>query len=239
MFVFRKKTLIATAILLGVAVAFSVCVAALLKPPVQSAERQRMLVVIDAGHGGIDAGVTGATGVKESDLNLQIAKELARQFENAGIKAVLTRQTQGGLYGLATKGFKKRDMKKRKQIIEENAPNLVISVHLNQYSHSERRGAQTFFNADNQQSKRLAERVQNALNGMEEAVRTCESLAGDYYLLNCTPYPATIVECGFLSNPEDEKLLTSPEYQQKIAYAVFKGAVDYLSGTQEAGAFER
>ena len=205
MFVFRKKTLIATAILLGVAIAFSVCVAALLQSPVQSADRQRMVVVIDAGHGGIDAGVTGATGVKESDLNLQIAKALATQFENAGIKAVLTRQTQGGLYGLATKGFKKRDMKKRKQIIEETAPNLVISIHLNQYSHSERRGAQTFFNADNQQSKRLANCLQDSLNGMEEAVRTCESLAGDYYLLNCTHYPSTIVECGFLLNMRSEK----------------------------------
>ena len=239
MFVFRKKALIATAIFLGVLLAFSVCIAALLKAPVQSADKRVLTVVIDAGHGGIDAGVTGSTGVKESDLNLEIAKVLATQFENAGIKAVLTRQTQGGLYGLATKGFKKRDMKKRKQIIEETAPNLVISIHLNKYSHSERRGAQTFYNPENLQGKQLAESVQNALNDMEGAVRTCQSLAGDYYLLNCTPYPATIVECGFLSSPEDEKLLITPEYREKISYAVFKGAVDYLSTTQDAGAFER
>ena len=66
---------------------------------------------------------------------------------------------------------------------------------------------------------------------MPEASRECEALKGDYYILNCTPYPSIIAECGFLSNPQDESLLITDEYQDKIAYSIFKGVIDYFSQT--------
>ena len=169
-----------------------------------------VVVVIDAGHGGIDAGVRGKnSGVKESDINLAVARELAGCFKAAGFSAVMTRKSQAGLYGLPTKGFKLRDMKRRREIIEECGADMVISVHQNFYSDSARRGAQVFFR--------------------KEGMRRADPLVGDYFMLECTQSPSVIVECGFLSNAQDEELLLDGEYRHQLAYAIFCGAVEYLS----------
>ena len=162
-------------------------------------------------------------------MNLAISKKLKGYFEGAGFKAVLTRSDNGGLYGLSTSGFKMRDMKKRKQIIEENSADMVISIHQNKCPIPSRRGGTVFFDKGRENGKRLAESIQNSLNGMEECASKNEALAGDYYMLKCTENPSVIVECGFLSNTEDEKLLISEDYQSRLAYAVFKGAVSYYS----------
>ena len=96
---------------------------------------QRFTVCIDAGHGGVDGGVTGVnTGVKESDLNLSVSRLLKEHFESCGITVVMTRKTKDGLYGTATSGFKRRDMEKRREIIEQSKPDMVISIHMNKYS---------------------------------------------------------------------------------------------------------
>ena len=150
------------------------------------------------------------------------------EFEEAGFLVVQTRPTQAGLYGSATQGYKKRDMQKRAEIIEASAPAAVISVHQNFFSLSSRRGAQVFFREDNALSHTLACAIQAALNGMPECVRPSDALKGDYYMLNCSDYPSVIVECGFLSNPEEEKLLISEEYQQKMAKAVAEGIEKFL-----------
>lgn len=188
------------------------------------------VVVIDAGHGGIDAGVRGITsGVKESDINLSISYFLKDYFTSAGFETVLTRKSQAGLYGLPTKGFKLRDMQARRQIIEEYGADMVISVHQNFYSDRTRRGAQVFFNKDSESGKKLAVCVQDSLNGMDGAVRKVNPLIGDYYMLQCTSSPSVIVECGFLSNAEDESLLLEESYRKEVAYAIFAGAVSYFS----------
>ncbi len=186
-------------------------------------------VVIDAGHGGIDVGVKGVdTGIKESDVNLAISRYLRGYFANAGFNTFMTRRTQGGLYGLPTKGFKMRDMQSRKTLIDESQPNMVISVHQNFYSDRSRRGGQAFFDKNSESGKHLAESIQNKLNAIYEN-STHSALVGDYFMLKCTQNPSVIVECGFLSNPEDEALLITEEYQQKIAYAIFQGAIAYLA----------
>ncbi len=188
-----------------------------------------IVVVIDAGHGGIDAGVRGKnSGVKESDINLAVARELAGCFKAAGFSAVMTRKSQAGLYGLPTKGFKLRDMKRRREIIEECGADMVISVHQNFYSDSARRGAQVFFRKGSEGGKQLAVSVQNSLNGME-GMRSADPLVGDYFMLECTQSPSVIVECGFLSNAQDEELLLDGDYRHQLAYAIFCGAVEYLS----------
>lgn len=192
----------------------------------------RFTVVIDAGHGGIDGGVTGVkTGAVESELNLAVAKLLRDDFQTAGFRVVMTRTTSAGLYGSARTSLKKTDMKNRRKIIEKADPDLVISVHMNNYALPSRRGAQVFYRRGDSPSAMLADCVQNQLNGMEEAPRQCERLVGDYYVLNISPCPAVLVECGFLSSPEDEALLVTEEYRQKLAYTVFVGAVEYLSKT--------
>lgn len=192
--------------------------------------RNTAVIVIDAGHGGIDAGVRGKkSGVKESDINLSISRELAGFFSKAGFNAVLTRKSQAGLYGLPTKGFKLRDMQKRRQIIQECGADMVISVHQNFYSDTSRRGAQVFFNKESQSGKQLAVCIQQSLNSMEGAAEKNSPLIGDYYMLECTDSPSVIVECGFLSNESDEALLSDEEYRTQIAYAIFSGAITYFT----------
>ncbi len=188
-------------------------------------------VVIDAGHGGIDSGVSGASSkVKESDLNLDIARDLKDYFEAAGIKVVMTRESSAGLYGILSKGFKMRDMEKRKEIINSANADLMVSVHLNFCEYPERRGAQAFYRNGSEKSKRLAESIQEAFNADSETGRDYEALKGDYYVLNESECPAALCECGFLSNEEDEKLLLTEEHRKKIAYSIYKGSLSYLVG---------
>ncbi len=214
-------------ILLAVAMAFGVCVFAL---TVSASESMKLTVVIDAGHGGIDGGVVGIkSGIKESDINLDISRRLKRRFEDAGFAVVETRETEAGLYGTATPGYKKRDMQKRAEVIRDNSPALVVSVHQNFFSVRSRRGAQVFFRESNERSKTLACLIQASLNNMPECVRKSDPLKGDYYILNCSDYPSVIVECGFLSNAEDEALLLSGEYRDKLVTAISSGCLAYLS----------
>ena len=188
-------------------------------------------VVIDAGHGGIDGGVSGKiSGVKESDLNLDIAKKLKQEFEKSGIKVVMTRNSYGGLYGTTAKGFKMRDMKKRIKIINSANADLMISVHLNYYSLSSRRGATVFFCEGKEEGESLANTIQKHFNRSSGQEREFSALKGDYYLLNESTCPAVICECGFLSNEQDEKLLLTDKYREEIAKLIFSGAVEYLLG---------
>lgn len=229
MFIVKKSLLIAISciiiagVLLGVSVGFSAN--AVLKN-----NSTLPTIVVDAGHGGIDAGVYGVnTNQKESDINLAISKYLKGYFTNAGFNCVLTRPTQAGLYGTTAKGFKMRDMQKRKSVIEENNADMVISVHQNFCPLPSRRGAQVFYNKDSECGLTLATDIQNCLNNMEESVNSYSPLVGDYYMLKCTESASVIVECGFLSNADDEQLLISEAYQKAVAYAIFKGAVTYFS----------
>ena len=169
------------------------------------------------------------TGTKESDINLSLSRILQTAFEDAGFFVIQTRPTEAGLYGLATNGYKKRDMKKRAEIINGAAPALVISVHQKFFSARSRRGAQVFFKESSEKSKIFAYAVQGALNAMPECVKKSEALRGDYYILNCNDYPSVIVECGFLSNAEDEALLVTKEYQKKIAAAILEGSLTFLA----------
>lgn len=214
-------------ILLAVTVTFGICFFALART---AAQAQRLTVVIDAGHGGVDGGVVGKTsGRKESDINLSISRYLQEEFEEAGFLVVQTRPTEAGLYGMATAGYKRRDMQKRAEIINSNSPALMISVHQNFFSLPSRRGAQVFFRENSENSRTLACSIQSALNNMPECVKKTDALKGDYYVLNCNDFPAVIVECGFLSNAEDEALLLSKEYQKRLARVIKEGALSYLA----------
>ncbi len=200
------------------------------KPAAGAKKKDSVLVVIDAGHGGIDGGVTGVnTGVKESDINLEVAKALKEKLEAGGMTVVMTRTTPASLYGGTGRGFKEKDLKMRVEVAEKCNADLFISIHMNKYSDSGRRGAQVFYKIDDERSEKLAESVQKSFNDMKEASRECSALRGDYYVLNNNTVPSIICECGFLSNAEDEKLLLDEEYRNELAYAVFCGVVDYFS----------
>ena len=192
-----------------------------------------MRIVVDAGHGGIDGGVCGiATGTKESDINLAISYCVKEKLEDVGFDVTLTRKTEGGLYGTPTKGFKKRDMEKRREIIEKTAPALVLSIHQNFYASRSVRGGQVFYNVHNEKSTLLGKTLQTYLNELYQTVGNKARMpkAGEYFMLQCTSYPSVIVECGFLSNAEDEKLLCSDGWKNRLAESITAGVTAYLSG---------
>ena len=230
MVILKKNYLAVISILLITIITAIVCFGALYKKPIGNASANNVKIVLDAGHGGVDGGVTGVlTGVKESDLNLKVVKKLESLLINAGFSVVLTRVTDAGLYGVSSSSLKKKDMEKRRSIIKKAKPNLVVSIHMNKYSLQTRRGAQVFYKPNDERGKLLAQCVQDSFNQMQECVKQSNILTGDYYILNCTEYPSIIAECGFLSNPEDEALLIKEEYQESIAYSIFKGIVAYLT----------
>lgn len=183
-------------------------------------------VVIDAGHGGIDGGVSGKTsGARESELNLDIARKLKDRLESAGAKVVMTRKTEAGLYGILSKGFKKRDMQKRMEIANGANPTIFISIHLNYFSSSSRRGAQIFYKNGDVESEILASKIQSGLNLLYN--KNYSPLSGDFYVLNESKSTAVLCECGFLSNEEDEKLLLTDEYREKISEIIYEGIEFY------------
>ncbi len=192
-------------------------------------------VVIDAGHGGKDAGVSGTkTGVKESDLNLQIALVLGEYLRGAGFRVVYTRKNDTSLsYRNPTGSRKRDDFFRRAEVINNANADVVVSVHMNSYQElPTRRGAQVFYSAERPLSKELAAVVQEKLNqniNLLGSGREYSPLCAQKYLLECSPLASVIVECGFLSNAIDEQNLQNSDYQSKLALAIFEGIVIYLS----------
>lgn len=230
MFVFKKRSLIVISMILLTIFTFVICFGAISRLKVGEATSTGLKVVLDAGHGGVDPGVVGRiTGVRESDINLSIVKKVKRLLESAGISVILTRSTDAGLYGLATKNLKRKDMQKRKEIIEKANANLVVSIHLNSFSSSSKRGAQVYYNKDSDLSYNVGQNVTKALKQIECLSSACSLLKGDYYILNCTSTPSIICECGFLSNYEDEQILLTEPYQQELSYAIYYGIINYFA----------
>ena len=228
-----KKSIIASCLAVGVLfmAAFGVCVQALQGAQVVSASQGEMKIVLDAGHGGIDGGVTGIkTGEKESDINLSLTFALQKELKERGFAVALTRKTSEGLYDTTARGFKKRDMQKRREIIEREKPLLVISIHQNFYSSQKERGGQVFYGDNHPKSKVLATLLQNALNGVYEkdGVKGRKIQKGEYFMLQCYHVPAVIVECGFLSSPKDERLLISESWQKSLAKELANGILSYF-----------
>lgn len=217
----KKRTIIlALAIILGIG-ALSVAIG-VSSARANAAPKNGITIVVDAGHGGIDGGVTGiSTGTKESDINLAVSKSLRHFLVKAGYKVVMTRNNGDGLYGMATSKRKIKDMETRRKIIEEARPDLVISVHQNAYPLRSEYGAQVFYAPTSEDGKAIADTMQNTLSLNLNTKRTARP--GDYFMLQCTEFPSILIECGFLSNPQEEKMLLSATYQEKVAYSIFTG----------------
>ena len=187
-------------------------------------------VILDAGHGGVDPGSIGReTKITESELNLIIVKKLESLLVSSGINVVLTRKDENGLYGIYSKDYKIRDMKARKSIINETDSDLLVSIHMNSFVHSRFRGAQVFYNTGHTESEQLALSIQNCFS--LDLPSSDKGIAiGDYFILKCdNRIPSVLCECGYLSNKEDEELLVSEDYQNKLSYSIYKGIIAYLN----------
>lgn len=230
-----KKALftICLAVLVGFIAAVGLCVKTLRLTAAETVlQKENNCIVLDAGHGGIDGGVSGCdSGVKESDINLAIVYRLKPLLEDMGFEVILTRKTEAGLYGAATDGFKKRDMAKRKEIIQDVNPALVISIHQNRYPSKNVRGGQVFYRRGDENGARFADGVQNRLNDLyaQEKVKRRKIVGADLFMLECTTAPSILVECGFMSSPLDDALLNAKGWQMKIAESISGGVMDYFA----------
>lgn len=189
------------------------------------------VIVIDAGHGGVDPGKVGQSGVLEKDINLAIALKLKSRLQADGIQVVMTRESDNGLYSEGACNKKREDLEARVRIISETEPKLVISIHQNSFPAGDCKGAQVFYYGDSEESRTLAEVIQSKFSEiLQDGNKRQAKANNDYYLLRKTPCPIVIAECGFLSNATEEALLVSEEYQEKVAEVLYQGIQQYSSG---------
>ncbi len=184
-------------------------------------------IVIDAGHGKPDGGSVGKNGTIESEINLKYAKTLEKYLTDFGINVIQTRTEENCLADTDSDSFKIDDMQKRAEIINSSGAQILVSIHMNKFTQSSENGAQVFFEQDDEDSKKLADSIRNILVANFDNAREL-TLAGDYYILNNTKPIGVIVECGFLSNEEEEKLLNAPEYMNKMCYSIYAGIINFL-----------
>lgn len=189
----------------------------------------RPVVVLDAGHGGMDPGKIGANDVLEKDVNLCIVQKLKVYLEANDVIVYLTRETDDGLYKEEDSNKKVADLSRRCALIEEIKPEIVVSIHQNSYSNSTVCGPQIFYYKTSQKGQELAQILQERLNAMPECLNQRNIKAnGDYYLLLHVSSPIVIAETGFLSNWEEAEMLVTEEYQDRLAWELCMGILEYL-----------
>lgn len=186
-------------------------------------------VVLDPGHGGSDPGKVGANAVEEKNVNLQIAMKTKKLLEKEGVRVIMTRDGDQDLAGDSDHNRKVQDMKARVKLINDAMPALTVSIHQNSYQDPAVKGAQVFYYSHSKEAERAAEILKQALLTVEESGSREKKAADSYYLLKKTEVPVVIVECGFLSNPEEAKRLTDSSYQKKLAKAVAQGILTCLN----------
>lgn len=195
-----------------------------------TAGNRKPIVVIDAGHGGNDPGKVGVDGALEKDINLAIAKKLKEYLEASDVEVIMTRSADKGLYKDSENRKKMADMKKRCEIIGKAEPDVVISIHQNSYHQEEINGGQVFYYKNSQKGEALAEILQKRFDYvLGDKNRRVAKANDNYYLLLHVKCPIVIVECGFLSNWNESALLGDTEYQNKMAWTLHMGVMEYLN----------
>ena len=184
-------------------------------------EKKSQVIVLDAGHGGSDPGKIGV----HEEINLEIALKVEKMLKKKKIKVIMTRTDDQMLDDQSDAGQKVRDLRERVRKINGEKPVFAVSIHQNSYPDAGIHGAQVFYYRHSAESEQAAKTMQEALRAADIG-NTRQAKANDtYYLLKRTEVPIIIVECGFLSNPEEAKKLTTPEYQDDVAKAIVNGIV--------------
>ena len=189
-------------------------------------------IVIDAGHVVPDEGAQSSNGTTEAETNLKIALKLQNLLEQSGCTVILTRSDENAIYDIDSKTLKQKkisDIKNRVKIGNESSADIFVSIHLNKIPQSQYDGWQTFYKEGSEDGARLAKTIQENLNKtiQKENNRIAKTI-DKIYIIKHVEIPTTIVECGFLSNPDEEKLLLEDEYQNKLAWGIYNGIIDYF-----------
>lgn len=197
----------------------------------------KLVVVVDAGHGGIDPGKVGVNQVLEKDINLVIARKVKRYLELEGVEVIMTREGEDGFYRSEDGNKKVQDMKNRVALIDSSGAELAVSIHQNSYSEEYVKGAQVFYYATSLHGKAMADVMQKTMAETLDKENKRKAKANDsYYLLKKTQTPIIIAECGFLSNREEAELLTKETYQDRVAWAIHLGILRYANIKKQGGA---
>lgn len=182
------------------------------------------IIFVDAGHGGTDGGARAHDSrVWEKELNLQVALALRSQLEENGAQVIMSRETD-----MQYDANKRADLTARLEKATMGQADIVVSIHMNEYRSRRESGPQVFYRSGQEQSRLLAGALQAALIRTLSPAKERVAMAGDYFMLSL-PLPSVLVECGFLSNGAEEKLLLTPEYQAKVAQAVCEGICEFFA----------
>ena len=191
------------------------------------------VVILDAGHGTPDEGAESKNGTTEAQINLKIVLKIQQLLEQSGCTVILTRSDENAIYDLDAKTLKQKkisDIHNRVKIGNESSADIFVSIHLNKINEQQYYGWQTFFNTNNEQSKDLAEQIQTALNeAIQKENHRIAMKLNTVYIMKHVEIPISIVECGFLSNPEEEQQLQQEEYQNRLAWGIYNGIISYFS----------
>lgn len=200
-----------------------------------SAERQidEPVIIIDPGHGGEDGGAS-ANGLLEKDINLSIALKLRDMLSSGGYQVVLTRDSDISVYDSSagtTREKKVSDLQNRVEIINGSKNNILVSIHQNKFEQEQYYGTQIFYSTNDPRSEKLAQEIKSSVTGLlqPENKRELKPADGSIYILSKAEVPAVIVECGFLSNPEEAGRLSQDEYRKQMAFAVYCGIMSYTA----------
>ena len=162
--------------------------------------------------------------MKNRETYLEYAKTLKSLLETRNIKVVMTRTNDDELYNNNASNKKLSEMKARANLINKTAPDLVVSIHMNSFAFSSVTGAKAFYRANDKASKQIANNIQKSMFYYCNLKSKAASL-GDYYILNCTNYSSVLIECGYLSNAEEEAKLNTKDYREKLMHSVFCGII--------------
>ena len=193
-------------------------------------------VVIDPGHGDPDGGAVAADGTCEEEINLEISKTLRALLEEKCYNVIMTREGHEGIFseGSSIKEKKTSDMHNREKIMNGTGADIFLSVHLNKSTDPKIFGAQVFYSVNDPDSARLANLIQGELLKLDEKnKRVAKEAESSIYLMKKAALPALIVECGFLSNPAEEQLLQTSEYQTRIALSLACAYLNYQQTKRE------
>ncbi|WP_027622495.1 N-acetylmuramoyl-L-alanine amidase CwlD [Acetivibrio clariflavus] len=230
----KEKIIIATVIL--IAIVLTAYIFKVIDFPAIKAtnnEVKNKIVVLDAGHGGEDPGaVSDFSGIREKEINLYIAQKVKELLEAENFTVIMTRKDDTLKYTEGTKKVtekRRQDLINRKKIMDESGAELVVSIHLNKFPQEQYYGAQVFYPPNSPESKTAAELIQKSLKEIvdPENKRVAMLKKAEIIILKNLKTPTVIVECGFLSNPQEEKKLATVEYQDKLALAIKEGIMKY------------
>ena len=201
--------------------------------PVMSLPVTNKVIILDAGHGTPDEGAESSSGTTEASLNLEITLKIQKFLESSGATVILTRSDDNSIYEIDAKTIAQKkvsDIKNRVKIGNSSSADVFVSIHLNKISDSNYSGWQTFYQNGSENSEKLANSIQASLNTTisKENMRVPHTLTS-VYIMKHVEIPITIVECGFLSNPEEEKKLQTDEYQEMLAWGIYNGIMDYFN----------